>query len=518
MNMKNNLIEKNRANICAAFLLLIWMFEFVINIWFVARYFVKYKLDSDFAGDAVLAKHLADTGNYIFSSDWYPTTEVYVIHHQLIMTPLFKIFKDYSLVWILTSSVAFLLLSLSIYFFMRCLNSSINRAIIAVILFMNPVVTFQMSFSVWFHGYLFYYIMAFVLLGLLFKYRLVQTSVSRRDIILTTVFSFMAGLCGVRMFLVLFVPFAITYCIYIYNKECRSIFDQYFKLILLSFLSAFVGFGIYSFYLAPKYGDGSLVRLGFTLYDSGTIKDNILTLPQVIIDGLCIDFARTSDTYYAAITLVLALLWVIVLSNNLMVIFNKRDDYNYRFIAMFSFICMIVNLAFMVITLHSDEFISRYRYFALSTFAQLPVFVATNKFAKPYKVGDVVKAIVIGLSVLSILIWKVDQDKIYSEYNGSWREGYINYLISNGYSYGSSTYWNADTTIFESNGLLQVSPVYNDENFTFFEWNTQRSYKGKTPEFIILTIEEYDNRVANGWQQMPIIYEDDYVVIFDYES
>ncbi len=515
--MNKQFIDKNKDKICFGFLLLVWIWEFVANIWYTAQYFIKYELNADYAGDAVLARHLADTGNYIFSSDWYPTTEVYVIHHQIIMTPLFKIFSNYSTVWILTSCIAFLLMSLSIVFFMKALNSSTSRALLAAILFMNPVVTFQLSFSVWFHGYLFYYLMAFIILGLLFKYHSKDEMASKTDLIITIIVSLMAGLCGVRMFLMLFIPFAITYCIDIYNKELKIVFNNYFRLVVISFVSAFAGFCIYTFYLAPKYGDGSLVRLGFTLYDSGTIKDNILTLPQVIIDGLCIDFARTSDTYYAVITFILALLWVIVLSNNLRCMIRKDGDDNERFMALFSFICMFVNLAFMVITLHSDEFISRYRYFALSTFMQLPVFVATNRFRNPYRAGDIVKGAAIALSVFSILLWQADKVRIYSEEEGSWREGYTDFLIDSGYTFGYATYWNADTTIFESNGALQVAPVYNDENFTFFEWNTQKSYKEKTPEFVILSVEQYDNRVANGWQQMPVIYEDEYVVIYQYE-
>lgn len=58
--------EKIRNNVSFCMLLLLWLFELVINIVYVKKYFLVHGLDSDFAGDAIFAKHLADSGHYIF--------------------------------------------------------------------------------------------------------------------------------------------------------------------------------------------------------------------------------------------------------------------------------------------------------------------------------------------------------------------------------------------------------------------------------------------------------------------
>ncbi len=97
----------------------------------------------------------------------------------------------------------------------------------------------------------------------------------------------------------------------------------------------------------------------------------------------------------------------------------------------------------------------------------------------------------------------------------SWRMSYISYLKENGYKYGISTYWNANITEFYSNGDIQVSPVYNDNDFTFQEWNTQKSNKEKKPEFILLEQNEYSER--NDKDLYNIIYQDAFVVVLEYK-
>ncbi len=512
-NENTKSIWKNKKIIDIIFLI-IWLWEFVANIWYTAKYYMVNGLNSDYAGDAVLAKHLADTGKWILSDDWYPTTEVYVIHHQLIMTPIFRIFGDYRRAWIGTSVVAFLLMSVCVYWFVKKICEDRERALFAVVLSMNPIVTFQMSFSVWFHGYLFYYLLGFVVLGLVLNHYGDDKRPKAADYAVVAVVSLISGLCGLRMFMIVFIPLFVAYFLDVYNKEIKGLWNNFAKIGLISFLGALCGFGIYMIFISPKYGNGDVVGFGLSLYDSRVVKENLLCIPQTIIDGLSINFNLTSNIFYAAQVGVLALLWIIVFVNNVMLLIDKGTGRKMHFTVLFSFVCMAVNIAFMVITLGNVEYVSRYRYFAISTFLQLPIFAATFHLEEIKTVRDLYRGVVIGLSFLMIACFQLGAVKEYGTDPVSWRQPYIDFLVDNGYTFGYATYWNADISVMKSDGKLHIMSVSNDEDFSMFKWNTQRSFEGKTPEFILLTQSEYAERIENWGYQGEVIYEDGDVVIY----
>ena len=512
MTQKSSCLETLTKIILA----LVWIWEYAANIWYTARYFLTVDINSDFAGDAVLAKHLADSGRYIFSSDWFPTTELYVIHHQIIMTPLFKIFGDYDTTWTATSVVAFFLMSAAIFYFMKKLGATTIRSMLAVVLFVNPVMKFQMSFSVWFHGYLFYYLLAFVIMGILFAYCTGERQFSRGDTAALLVLSFLSGLCGLRMFMIVFAPIVLTLFIDLYNRELDCLKSVFVRMTAGCVAIALAGFAVYSMFLVPKYGNGSLLGIGVSLNGAEHVNQNILSIPRTVIDGLNIDFAGTDSIYYAGVILIELLIWIVILANNIYLLIRRDSDKKARFIALFAMVNVVVNIAFMVLTQSHDEMLYRYRYFSLSTFVQIPLFALTVKVERPARIRDLFTVAVIAGSICSIALWQVDTIKQYGRDITSWRQPYIDFLVENGYEFGVSTYWNADTTIFASNGEVAVAPVNNDSEYSFFEWNTQRSFEGRTPEFVLLTNDEYSQRTNDPANN--ILYTDDKVTILEYPN
>lgn len=512
-NENTKSIWKNKKIIDIIFWI-IWLWEFVANIWYTAKYYLVNGLNSDYAGDAVLAKHLADSGKWILSEDWYPTTEVYVVHHQLIMTPMFRIFGDYRRAWIGTSVVAFLLMSVCVYWFVKRLCASRERALFAVVLSMNPILTFQMSFSVWFHGYLFYYLLGFVVLGLVLRHYGDDKRPKAADYAIVAAFSVLAGLCGLRMFMIVFIPLAVAYFLAVYNTELKALWNSFTKVGLTSLASAVVGFGIYMILISPKYGNGDVVGIGITLYDAGMIRQNLMCIPQTLIDGLSINFNKTSNVFYAAQVAVLAVLWIIVLADNLLLLFDKEADRKLRFVSLFAFTCMLVNLAFMVITQSNDEYLSRYRYFAVSTFLQMPVFAMNYQFSGIRTVRELFKVCVIVVAFIMIAGFQLGAVKEYGSEPVSWRQPYLDFLVDNGYTFGYATYWNADISIMMTDGKVQMASVNNDEEYSMFKWNTQRSFEGRAPEFVLMSLEDYENRDARWKLADEILYEDDEVIIY----
>ncbi len=356
-------------------LIFIYIYEFIINVLYVKNVYVPLMLNSDSAGDAVFARHLEKTGKYLFSQDWFPTTELYVVHHQLIMVPLFKFFDNYSLVWVLTSIIAIILISASIFYFVKCFQGDKTKAFLAVVLFINPIINTNLDFTIYFHGYLFYYILGFILLGTLFKCQYTN-KVSMSDNIIIIIFSFLSGLCGIRMFMLVFIPFIIAYVMYYYKSEIKEMNNPFTKIALLSLCASAFGFGIYFFVLSPIYGGGSQIS-AIKLNSGEIIKNNLLLLPEMIINGLSINFNDTEINLYAMTVFSALLLWLCVF---FVVGRNCKGKGTFPIFVLWNII--ILNIIFMILTIGNDSFVISARYFSLSIFLLIPMFVTLIKIDK----------------------------------------------------------------------------------------------------------------------------------------
>lgn len=259
----------------------IWCLEFSGHIHFLNTHFQNY-INSDYAGDAVFAKHLTDTGNFILSEDWLPTTELYIIHHQLIMTPLFYFISDYKTVWLITSVLAYVMLSSSIIFFMRSSNATKVQSLLAVVLFFNPLCKLYLEFNIYFHGYLFYFVLGFLIMGSISRI-LIRNQLLKNDVLVLCVTSFLGGLCGVRMFMIVFTPLLITFLIINCNTLIRKLNLTHLRILGAILISSMLGVMLY-FVLGKYYATHSFVR--FRLQDVNCIAGNILDLPKVILKSV----------------------------------------------------------------------------------------------------------------------------------------------------------------------------------------------------------------------------------------
>ena len=103
------------------------------------------------------------------------------------------------------------------------------------------------------------------------------------------------------------------------------------------------------------------------------------------------------------------------------------------------------------------------------------------------------------------------------------RQASIEFLEDNGYTFGYSTYWNANVVTAISNGKVEVASIYSPETMDYYLWGTTKDYykegyhDGKC--FLLLTLEEREaykegSVLSNGQE----IYRDDYFVIYSYDS
>lgn len=498
-------------------LVLIWFLELLINIWYTTRYVLVHLMNSDWSGDAIFARHLADTGHYILSPDWIPTTELYIVHHQLIMVPLFKIFDDYKIVWTITSVIAYLLVSLSIFYFMRCMKQGFDEILLAVVLFLNPLVVENLTYTVWFHGYLFYYLMAFVLVGVLGKYYVENKKIQYYDLGIVIVISFLSGVCGIRMFIMVFVPLIISWLLLNRNNKLVALWNGFAKNSCIALMVSALAFAVYYFVLSPRYGAGFVVNAvksnALTINSAEIMVNNFLRLPQLFLIVLGCDFQNNSIGVLVLLKAITLCFWSVIFGVIIKEIKKNWEDVRIKYIATFLGASLFTTILLIVFLVKPEEIVDDARYLSLSGFLMFPLYSMLSKEKRRVKLIDFLD--VLGYVVATIGIVAFAMNVIVSYGIGeqtSWRMPYISYLEENDYEFGLATYWNANDTMFFSENRIEMQPIENELNLVYVASNTKKSNADKIPQFILFTQEEYSNRMNENCMD-EILYKDDRVVI-----
>lgn len=517
-------MKKIKDNIKIGIVLLICLIlaQFIITILYTNQYFVKFGLDADFATDSIYAKFLAKTGGILLSDDWYPSTELYIVHHQLIMTPLFHIFDDYETVYTMTTAVAFIAIALAIYYFMKTFTESTFKSLLTVVLVCNPINFFFVLLAITFHGYLFYAIFGILYITILFK--LIYKKINRFETISFMIISFLSGICGIRMFFILFVPLILLllwkYQNYRVNfrKECfKEMFSRSFLMkhqkeikIIMSYVLALLGFLIFYCFLMPQYGGADKLETMGT--NNANIASNIKDISLLLLNGINFDVGGKKLISISFIkATVLLLFWIYIFAQNIKFAFRKGTKQVLQDISLYNLICLLVTILFMIITLSNQDIQQALRYFGLAIYLMIPA--AIMGLEKDNTLKSIGVYLIIFLAIFVGLDSHVDAIKIAKDLKNS-REGYVKFLDESDYSFGTATYWNANITTFLSEKEIEIRPALSEIDLGMYQWNTRKSYANKEPEFLILTKEEYEVRKKKE-EKDKIVYQDDFYMIID---
>lgn len=513
---------KDYTKIGMIILICLILTEFIITILYTNQYFVKFGLDADFATDSVYAKFLAKTGGILLSDDWYPSTELYIVHHQLIMTPLFHIFDDYNTVYTITTAIAFVAVALVIYYFMRSFTDSKLKRLLAVLLVCNPINVLFILFTITFHGYLFYVIFGALYVTILFK--LLYKKINRLETVTLLLISFLSGICGIRMFFVLFVPLIFLLFWKYRNlhldsefwkhnlKEERFLKNKKVWIIVVSYLLALLGFLIFYCFLMPKYGGADKLEVIGT--SNNNIANNVKDIVLMCLNGVGFNVQETKLLSVSFIKAsILLLFWIYIFIQNIKLAFQKINHKILKDISLYNIICLLITVLFMVVTLNNYDmsFLLTFRYIGLATYLMIPTAIIGLK--KDNTLKSIGIYLIIFLAIFVGLDSHFDAIKISKNLKND-REGYIKFLDESEYSFGAATYWNANLTTFLSEKEIEIKPALSATDIGMYQWNTRKSYQNKQPEFFILTKNEYEERRQKKMEDK-IVYEDEWYIVID---
>lgn len=202
--------EHGRKWCILLFVAIILQFLF-LSIYCYRYHFSSAMFESDAASEVLLAENIYENGGHVFSKDWCYSTEIRVLHNQLVMVPLFSFTNNYNLVYTAGFMIWTALILLSVYFCIRSYSGTIRQSLLATLFFLIPYGAYRRysPFSMhFFNGYYSFFLFnTFLFLGLLQQYKKSERN-GRTYGILTvlSVLSFGLGCCGVRYALLVFGP------------------------------------------------------------------------------------------------------------------------------------------------------------------------------------------------------------------------------------------------------------------------------------------------------------------------
>lgn len=475
------------------------------------------KLTSDSASDILHSELVASQGHLLFADNWYVSTELQVIGINIIPTILFHFGLSYRMIWALTSGIGAILITITVYFAMRMLRIKRFESLLGCLLILLP--TSELAPWLYIHPAYLGFIVLFLLM-IAFLTELIATNTRRwQTILLGVLVSFLCGICGSRLIIQGMIPVLLLLMYRLFRKHAsdeinlalaKDAISQTWP-VLLCAAGMLAGYIIYTFVLCNQFGHGST---GASVAALEEISQNILRLPQALL--LLYGLPYQANSMGEAIALAIQLAFIAVSYACFAWLFVSRNRLDARKSTWVKLVSVLVLFTFVLICLmHTLDGVGpTWRYWGFGAFPMLlviPLAISNwNRRSLRY-----VLTVLVSLLVFAYPCYLQAKEIKHGIGEAYHPPAYLSYLEEKHYTFGEATFWNANVNTVFSDGNIQIKPVLNDENLSFFAWLTHQDYRDQKPEFLLLTQEEYQFRQQNGWETpYHEVFSDDGYVIF----
>lgn len=496
---------------------------------FIAYYAVKYEtraINSDYSAEMILADMLAKE-NKLISSNWYYSSELRVLHTQLVTMPLFKIFSDWNTVRILSMLITNILLVVAYFRFIRLFDIR-ERWIqyLSAFCMITPLSLVYLDIINVGMFYIPHLIMGLVYFNLLFTIIKSEKPIQKHKVRLGIflVLSLICGLSGVRYILVFQIPMVCSVGVLFllknpairnYKGKDGGLIEwnacEYRKEFLVGVAGMFLagtGYILNTFVIRKFIRFAVFGNIMFT-----TDNDHIYK----VFAGLFSLLGYSNDIRMLSVKGILNLLVLLLVCVFIYVIAVIYKKY-FKKGTIEGIMCMTLISSFAVNTIlycTTDEYTSRFYIPVIFWIVPCIAVYLNSEKRLLYRYGVV--AIVFVTYLAAGVSAVKDMSKIDLNSNKS---GYINYLEDHDLDYGYSTYWNGDVTTELTNGKIQIANVVKIETMEPYYFLTQKKffenkdYKADQPTFILMSADEYaackDCQVLQNGRKA--YYDDAYVV------
>ena len=489
-------------------------------------------MHSDTTAEVILSKLLAEE-NKLITTNWFYSTEIRIVYSHLLMVPLFKIFSSYRLVKFLSVFLFYILMLVAYLFVSKRLEIKNKWALIGLALFFSPLSNeyLDMMFIGCFYSsqaICTYFILGTVAVWFMKKERISNEKKKNWfgvSFIVTYIFSFILGLSGLRYLASLFLPMLLAVVWILFSEEedlfqSNPIKKPWVMNLIYTFtvlVCAGIGFLVNKFYLATHYSFDTTSEVVFVPLSD--VAERFLESLKLMVEFF--GYYPVEVVSGRGIVNVIKMALFAFFVGAIIYLFRHRmDKLNrlQRFLLYYFILVLLINWYMLVFT----EVLMQYRYWIpVYIIGVLLVSMFFQVFTPSISWQKHVYGVCIGLAALSSLYGELWQDAKYNDCEK--RYAYMEFLESQGYTFGYATFWNASVTEYLSNGKMEVGNLGGENGVSApFEWLCKKDlYKegyhtGKT--FLLLARTEEAGMLKGDFTVMPDgvkVYEDQYYAIYE---
>lgn len=485
--------KENAVNICSIIILVIF-YILIQNLLY------ENMCNSDWASENVIAKTLNETRT-IISKEIYYNSEIRVLDEQLIQALLFTVgVSGWKANRICANSICF---SLLLFAFVKILKELKIENACRYTIFVGALLICPISYA-YADAFLcggFYLWKTTIALSLLVCYNRARQKKEQGKVLWGL--SLYAGICGIRLILVIIIPLIIGD--FLENRKIGIT-------AIGTLLSTGVGYGT-NLLVTRQYG---IVSYGISNFQGLDEKEIYIRVSEVIkknLEMLGYNFKVNLFSTQGFLNVLVLLFFTV----NILIIayvwhFYRKSEQGFY-----------IEVALLSVVFHAIAMIAtgmlQARYFIFNFAILLPVYVLFIKARKEKQIIYFIISYFVLIGVIKTLSLMNTQYYNWQIQNAK-REKSICFLAEQGYQFGYATYWNANIITEFTDGMIEVSAFWDANNREHFKWNSLKKYddreyyEGKV--FLLLT----NNEVAQIEEAIkaPLVYEDEEFSIFEYEN
>lgn len=506
-------------------------------------FFGDHWLDSDMSAEMVFSGLLAEKGEFVATTGWYYSTEFRVLYTQLLMEPLFFLFKDWSVIRLITNMLTYGLLLCSYLYMVKPLGIRKSTGIFTSVLLLVPFSETFITHVQFGNTYMFHMLLIFFVFGMFLRLSEKQFQPGSRRFVLAgcyVLLSIVCGLSGVRYLLALQAPLVLTAAVYVMKsretgalrrepswEQAGRVFAgerlRYLGFSLLGAVSALAGYGLNVAMIARKYDFQTYEATNFI----GVYQGIFLERLQDTFGSLLMLFGYIPDKGFLSLRGLISLIAFALMAGMVLLIVrsgrllkaegDKKGEFAHRrFLLWFFVTAFALNTFVFVFT--TGTLVPRY-YLTVIMFAVPLLAVYFEEERLPLDRWLVI-ALLSGCLLLATA--KTVFSFVSTDKNAEKRP-VAAFLEDQGYEFGYATYWNANIITELTDGRVEVANVDSIEELSFFLWSSpkkyyQEGYYEGSPFLLLTAREAAENASTPVITAGRRVYEDGSYVVIAYES
>ncbi|WP_026653229.1 hypothetical protein [Butyrivibrio proteoclasticus] len=464
-----------------------------------------YMENSDIASDMILGKLLSQEGG-ILSKNWFYSTELHVIHTQLVYKLLFYIWPENYLMVRLVAAVIFLVLIVASFIYMTASAGLKEEGILAASILTWPFSQWYVRIVTFGQSYVTYFIIAFVSMGLFFGIVKGGKGIGRIvKIALLAVLAFVAGLGGVRLLMICYAPLFATGLLILvyahYNKfkgqdsDGKGLSKALFVLVtsFVAFLFAVIGLFVNRNILSKEYQFQDQFR---ELWKDFSFDGFMNTLTDALT--LFGWHANVNFVSWQGIINCLNFLLVVLIVVSIVRVYKRFAGFD-KVVQLFLTYVGVLTLITVVTLSCSYKY---YVYYWLPVIPYILVVLAMEIRSEDFDYFRTYKSVVASFVALSIALASVsvyadpNPDDIYQDYD---IVDAIEWLKDTDYTDGFAMFWSSNVVIALTDGRIDMHTVKSidhlDDLSNEYEWLQSMDHTRALPEgrfFVLVSARDYD--------------------------